>query len=138
MGALELDPLSPLASILLFDSHTLCCHMRKERRLTTLARRLKNVMALKHCASSFSCDFSHIAALLRCTPHPPQTPPLPAKYIGRQVIQGEWGLSPCRESQWVLRCCPSTDSKAAATSPTQIATLVCFCPYSWKYFSWYT
>lgn len=140
MCVLEGDLLSPSASNYVdkeYDSpivwltHPALPHEKGAESNHLSLTALKNVIAVKRWAPLLSCDFSHIAALLLCTPAPPpptsNTSP-PAKYIGKQVIQGEWGLSPCRESQWVLRCCPSSDCKASTTSPTQTATMGCFCP----------
>lgn len=81
-----------------------------------------------------SCDFSHIPAPLRRTPthpHQPLTPDslptptqpntsLPAKYVGRRVIQGERGPGPCRESQWDLGLCPSHNAAAPQYSSSSL------------------
>lgn len=119
MGALQFDPRSPLDSycstktrhseVLLLYLNTHCPMERKKSPAPKpLVWQSKETWLQWYTSSALSCDFSHIPARSRYTP-PPLTPntSLPAKYIGRQVIQGERGLSHCRESQWDCWCCPS-------------------------------
>lgn len=126
MGKLWTDPCSPLASNCIYKNmtlrhlsvwltHTLHCRMKKNppgsNPLTPGLTVKRNVIAMIHDLHALLWFQSHLSPFAA---HPTTTPrmpapntSLPAKYVGRQVIQGKRGLRPCRESQWDLRHCPS-------------------------------
>lgn len=144
MGVLQFDPCSPLDSycstktwhseVLLLYLNIHCPMERKKSPVPKpLVWQSKETWLQWYTSSALSCDFSHILARLRYTP-PPLTPntSLPAKYIGRQVIQGERGLSRCRESQWDCWCCPSQSIAAQQYSNNNHCSLSLFFDHSHK------
>lgn len=72
-----------------------------------------------HALLWFQSHPSPLAVHPHTTRLPTPNTSLPANYVGRQVIQDERGLSPCRESQWVLRRCPSRPEHCCPTMQKQ-------------------
>lgn len=78
-----------------------------------------------HALLWFQSHLSPFAAHPTTTPRmPAPNTSLPAKYVGRQVIQGERGLRPCRESQWDLHHCPSQSVAAQQYSNNSLLPAV--------------
>ena len=112
-----------LRSLRVWLTRTLHRHMeggKKDQGLNPLVLTAwSNVIAMiqePHALLGFQSHPSPLAVHPHTARLPTPNTSLPAKYVGRQVIQDERVLSPCRESQWDLWRCPSQSIAAQQCS----------------------